>query len=58
VSDHAEPPTASRTEDFGHEPMDVYTNGQLRAVECARCPIPWPCTSALVLGLAPRPATV
>lgn len=60
---------------FGHEPMDVITNGKHRAVICARCQtvrnerspdgrwrvvnvseVPWPCTSAIVLGLAPRPA--
>ncbi|MDX3714390.1 hypothetical protein PV733_36795 [Streptomyces europaeiscabiei] len=61
--------------DYGHEPMDVITNGKHTAVICARCqtsrtvwwpngrcyvddvrPVPWPCTSAIVLGLAPRPA--
>ncbi|MFD5631618.1 MULTISPECIES: hypothetical protein [Streptomycetaceae] len=48
------PPSA---EDFGHEPMDVVTNGKLRAVECYRChAIPWPCMSAIVLGLVPREA--
>lgn len=26
-------------DDFGHEPMDVITNGKLRAVVCARCRI-------------------
>ena len=41
-------------EDFGHEPMDVITNGKLRAVECYRCRVPWPCLSARVLGLVPR----
>lgn len=53
-------------DDFGHEPMDVVTNGKLRAVVCARCQqwdiygysreasVRWPCTSAVVLGLAPR----
>ena len=41
-------------EDFGHEPMNVITNGKLRAVWCYRCHIPWPCTSAVVLGLVPR----
>ncbi|KAA6220024.1 hypothetical protein CP979_26365 [Streptomyces filamentosus] len=43
---------ARRTETFDHEPMDIFTNGKLRAVECYRCHIPWPCTSAIVLGLA------
>ena len=61
--------------DYGHEPMDVITNGKHTAVICARCQIsrnvwwpngrcyvadvravPWPCTSAIILGLAPRPA--
>lgn len=60
-------------EDFGHEPMNIITNGKLRAVVCARCrtvrnvwwtnggcwvvdvrEIPWPCTSARVLGLVAR----
>lgn len=41
---------------FGHEPMDVITNGRLRAVECFRCQIEWPCTSARVLGITdPEP---
>jgi hypothetical protein len=26
-------------DDFGHEPMNVYTNGKLRVVVCARCRI-------------------
>ncbi|MEU9865509.1 hypothetical protein AB0D99_32035 [Streptomyces sp. NPDC047971] len=51
---HADRQPANSTEDFGHEPMDVYTNGKLRTVECARCPVQWPCTSAIVLGLTPR----
>ena len=54
------------TENFGHEPMDVITNGKLRAVACARCrqwdiygysreaSVRWPCTSAIVLGLVAR----
>ena len=46
---------ARRTETFDHEPMDVFTNGKLRAVECYRCHIPWPCTSAIVLGLTNHP---
>ncbi|MFG3585063.1 hypothetical protein [Streptomyces sp. NPDC047990] len=49
-------------EDFGHEPMNIITNGKLRAVVCARCvvwdhgfnDVAWPCTSAIVLGLVPR----
>lgn len=45
------PPLAA-SEDFGHEPMDVITNGKLRAVECYRCPVPWPCATAVLLGLA------
>ncbi|MER6778431.1 MULTISPECIES: hypothetical protein [unclassified Streptomyces] len=46
-------PTAG--DDFGHEPMDVIWNGKLRAVECYRCRrIPWPCTTAIILGLEPR----
>lgn len=44
-------------DDFGHEPMDVVANGKLRAVECYRCPVAWPCTSAIVLGLVPREVT-
>lgn len=48
------PPLYGQT--FGHEPMDVVTNGKLRAVECYRCPVAWPCTSAIVLGLVPREA--
>ena len=48
------------TETFGHEPF-VYDGAPI----CARCfiqhrsfreAIPWPCTSAIVLGLTPRPA--
>ncbi|MET7944249.1 hypothetical protein [Streptomyces sp. NPDC005302] len=49
-------------EDFGHEPMNIITNGKLRAVVCARCSVwdrgfnhvDWPCTSAIVLGLVAR----
>lgn len=53
-------------DDFGHEPMNVITNGKLRAVVCARCQqwdiygysreasVRWPCTSAIVLGLVQR----
>lgn len=41
-------------DDFGHEPMTVHTNGRLRAGECFRCLVPWPCTSAIVLGLVER----
>lgn len=46
------PPLYGQT--FGHEPMDIYTNRKLRAVECFRCRVPWPCTSAVVLGLVDR----
>lgn len=51
-------------ETFGHEPENVYAPGPLGPgddqVMCAACskgrdPILWPCTSAIVLGLAPRP---
>jgi hypothetical protein len=52
-------------DDFGHEPMDVITNGELRGTVCVRCAVwspdfhyvAWPCMSALVLGLAPREAS-
>ncbi|MDH6610245.1 hypothetical protein M2164_005880 [Streptomyces sp. SAI-208] len=55
-----------QSEHFGHEPMNVITNGKLRAVVCARCQqldiygysreasVRWPCTSAIVLGLVDR----
>lgn len=44
-------------DDFGHEPVYVVTNGKFRTVECYRCsPVTWPCTTAVVLGLAPRTA--
>ncbi|MEU8902132.1 hypothetical protein [Streptomyces mirabilis] len=49
-------------DDFGHEPflwpgLPDAANGYA----CARCwtgePVAWPCTSAIVLGLAPRGVT-
>jgi hypothetical protein len=60
-------------EDFGHEPEPLYAPGPLGdgtdVMVCARCrrwdiygyshedPVPWPCTSAIVLGLVPRPCS-
>ncbi|WP_176956734.1 MULTISPECIES: hypothetical protein [unclassified Streptomyces] len=49
-------------ETFGHEPRDTQTGPAI----CARCyrydtkgrdwpgPVIWPCTSVIILGLAPR----
>lgn len=48
---------SSCEEDHGHEPMDVYWNGKLHTVLCYRCRIPWPCTTAVILGLVPREVT-
>lgn len=48
---------SSCEEDFEHLPMPVFTNGKLRTVQCYRCPVPWPCTTALVLGLVDRAVT-
>ncbi|MEU1327209.1 hypothetical protein [Streptomyces microflavus] len=59
-------------ETFGHEPIEVGGDWPNRAVVCARCRwnyprmgsrpahrryAPWPCTSAIVLGLAPHTTT-
>jgi hypothetical protein len=47
-------------ETFGHEPIEY--DGALICASCYvphlkhRHTVPWPCTSAIVLGLVPRPA--
>ncbi|MEW2070054.1 hypothetical protein, partial [Streptomyces sp. NPDC007346] len=64
--------TTPATETFGHEPTCGISLFGLAETVCARCTergvwygdanelrpvhILWPCTSAIVLGLAPRPA--
>ena len=57
------------SDDFGHRPVEVGGTWPNRAIVCARCQtrapklgpcrahqlyVRWPCTSAVVLGLAPR----
>lgn len=62
------------TESFGHEPTKGISLFGLSEVVCQRCTewgvwygtttemrpvhIPWPCTSAIILGLVPRPEQV
>ncbi|MEU6365725.1 hypothetical protein ABZ876_08210 [Streptomyces sp. NPDC046931] len=60
--------TAPGAESFGHEPFEY--DGALICARCGvdfeepiadgfrigTRPIPWPCTSAIVLGLVERPA--
>lgn len=61
------PPLYGQT--FGHEPVEVGGEWPNRATVCARCRtdwfggngrykryVPWPCGSAVILGLAPRSA--
>lgn len=49
------PPLAPTTEDFGHEPEPIYTNGPER--QCRACTkrfgdvVEWPCRTARILGL-------
>ncbi|MFJ4926882.1 hypothetical protein [Streptomyces sp. NPDC088736] len=58
-------------EDFGHRPVIGFVDGRALNLVCARCTaikrgpgiwwhasVRWPCTSAVVLGLVPRPASV
>ncbi|WTC56872.1 hypothetical protein OH715_17000 [Streptomyces cellulosae] len=58
--------TEQAPEDFGHRPVVSFTDGRALNRVCARCTtntptgvwgVRWPCTSAIVLGLAPRPTT-
>ena len=63
-------PLAPSVETFGHEPFEY--DGVPICARCCETvthydeayqasrwtrPVPWPCTSAVVLGLAPRPAS-
>jgi hypothetical protein len=54
------------TEDFGHRPVVSFIDGRALNRVCARCTthtatgiwgVRWPCTSAIILGLVPRPVS-
>lgn len=56
-------PTVRPVETFGHEPVTINEgrcgnwsccSGYMEAVNCIRCGVPWPCASAVVLGLTTR----
>jgi hypothetical protein len=57
----AEPPASGET--FGHEPVQMMRDGWgYDSAICIRCrldgrDVPWPCTSAIVLGLVAHPAS-
>lgn len=50
-------PPLPAAQDFGHEPFPWPGMSNESGMACARCypggPVPWPCASAVVLGLTP-----